>query len=95
MTDEDPEPNNVVPLFGHKLRLVSNSVSAPVHDGGNAVVDHDGHSYLLVDLLADVPAANMAEVTAAAPRSNQQIWDEIVRRWPALADNIASSCRHD
>ena len=56
----------------------------------STLVEHNGQAYRLVDLVARLSLEEMAEVLAAAPRSGQAIWNEVVRRWPALADLIVA-----
>ncbi len=56
------------------------------------LVDHAGRTYRLADLLARLSPAKLAEIEASMPRSGQAAWDEVVRRWPALAEEIAAGC---
>ena len=55
-----------------------------------AAVDHDGHTYDLEALLRQLPPHCLREVEAAAPRSGQELWDEVVRRWPGTAAEVVA-----
>ena len=55
-----------------------------------SVIDHDGRPYKLTDLIRHLSPAELQEVVATAPRSGQALWDEVVRRWPALAAEIVA-----
>ncbi len=56
-----------------------------------AVVEHDGRSHLLADLVRCLGPKHVHEVEATMPRTGQATWDEVVRRWPAMAAEIAAS----
>ncbi len=56
-----------------------------------AVVEHDGQMYVLADLMRCLAPRQLREVGATMPRTAQATWDEVVRRWPALAAEIAAS----
>ncbi len=56
-----------------------------------AVVEHDGQMHLLADLMRCLAPRHLREVEATIPRSAQATWDEMVRRWPAMAAEIAAS----
>ena len=56
-----------------------------------ALVEHDGRLHLLADLLRCLGPRHLQEVEAALPRTAQATWDEVVRRWPALAAEIVAS----
>ena len=57
------------------------------------LVDHDGRLYRLDELLAQLPPARAADLDAAAPRTGQETWDTICRRWPVLAASIVAGTR--
>ena len=56
-----------------------------------AVVEHDGQMHLLADLMRCLGSTHMREIEASLPRTAQATWDEVVRRWSALAAEIAAS----
>lgn len=66
------------------LRKASIGWSGPV------TVVHDGRAYMLADLFHALTPEEQAVVEQTAPRSFQEAWDEVVRRWPALAAKIAA-----
>ena len=53
-----------------------------------AAVDYDGRTYDLEALLRLPLPHCLEEVEAAAPRSGQELWDEVVRRWPGTAAEV-------
>ena len=81
--------DNVVP-FPRRLRAPFPALNVPDEDEQVAVV-HDGRTYPLEGLLRGLTPDEIQIVDGTAPRSGQQIWDEVVRRWPALADEIAAA----
>ncbi len=56
-----------------------------------AVVEHDGQPRLLADLMRCLGPRHLREIEASLPRTAQATWDEVVRRWPALAAEIVAS----
>ena len=52
-------------------------------------VEHDGAVYSLATLLARLPDRILDELDAMVPRSAQESWDFVVRRWPRIADAAA------
>jgi hypothetical protein len=60
-------------------------------DKATAAVVHDERVYSLNSLLQGLTPKEMRTIEQSAPRSDQEIWDEVVRRWPALADEIAAA----
>ena len=83
------EPNVI--LFQPRLRLVRAPVDGPSSTQVEpALVEHNGRAYRLADLLAHLRPLKLARIEATAPRSGQAAWDEVVRRWPALAELIAA-----
>ena len=82
--------SNVIP-FPPRLRVIATPMDGLSPRESNPVlIDHNGQTYRLTDLLARLSSAEMAEVEATAPRSAQAVWDEVVRRWPALAEEIVA-----
>jgi hypothetical protein len=47
-------------------------------------------SYLLEDLLRCLTNDQLRTVAQSAPHCGQEIWDEVVRRWPATAEEIVA-----
>ena len=85
------EASNVVP-FPRQFRIVPRVPVAVTPGIGEAkiAVDHVGRLYVLQDLLRGLTPEKLRTVEAAAPRSGQDIWDEVVRNWPVLADAIVA-----
>ena len=55
------------------------------------VVEHDGQNYSLASLLARLPNDILDELDALVPRSAQETWDLIFRRWPRVAKAAVGS----
>ena len=90
------DPDNIVP-FPFRRRpfppasVAGTSASDADADGGRvAIVEHDGRLYAAERLMRELPPHSIREVGATAPRSPQAFWDEVVRRWPAMADEITA-----
>ena len=49
--------------------------------------------YDLAPLIQHLSPGELQEIGEAAPRSGQEMWDEVVRRWPALAAEIVAGAR--
>ena len=85
--------DNVVP-FPRQLRLVpaaTDERAEPRQSRDQAtLVDHDGGVYPVGDLIWHLSPAELKAVGETAPRSAQELWDEVVRRWPALAAEIVA-----
>ena len=64
----------------------------PPSDGLPAV-EHDGRPYALADLLSELTPDELGQIETTVPRSNQEVWDEAVRRWPALTAEIMASAK--
>ena len=63
----------------------------PMQSGASpAVVEHDGQMHLLADLMRCLGAKHLREIDASLPMTAQATWDEVVRRWPALAAEIVA-----
>jgi hypothetical protein len=78
--------------FPRQLRVVpveEEEAAAPVAVVP-AAVDHDGRTYALEALLRQLPPHCIREVEATAPRSGQELWDEVVRRWPGTAAEMVA-----
>jgi hypothetical protein len=85
------DSSNVV-AFPRQPRVVSLPDAEPetVLAEPAAIVDHDGRSYPLEDLLQCLTNDQLRTVAQSAPHCGQEIWDEVVRRWPALAEEIVA-----
>jgi hypothetical protein len=96
LSDDDPKAEDVTPLR-RRLRMVPTEPrdeAATIQlDHALAVVEHDGRMYDLADLIRQLSREEMREIGAAAPRSGQKLWDEVVRRWPALAAEIVAGAQ--
>jgi hypothetical protein len=73
--DESADNDNLI-QFPQRLRVV--------------LIEHDGRVYNLTGLIRHLSPQEMRDVDATAPRSGQAVWDEVVRRWPALAAEIVA-----
>ena len=87
-------PTNVVqfPFRGQAI-LPAPAAGASANYGDDqpaAAVEHDGRLYAADRLMRELPPHSMREVRATAPRTLQAFWDEVVRRWPAMADEIVA-----
>ena len=86
--------SNVI-AFPTRLRVVpipdqpSNGL-VPETDDYLSVVEHDGRAYDLAALIRHLSYAELREIGQSVPRSGQALWDEVVRRWPALAAEIVA-----
>ena len=80
--------DNVIP-FPRQLRVVAAAAPERAQDQAT-LVDHDGRSYVLGELIRHLSPAELREIGGTAPRSAQAPWDEVVRRWPALAAEIVA-----
>ena len=57
-----------------------------------ALIEH-GRMYDLAPLVQQLSPAELQEISEAVPWSGQEMWDEVVRRWPALAAEIVASAQ--
>ena len=88
-----PVTGTVIP-FPPWLRVVKATADALSQEDATLVlVEHGGRAYLLANLMARLSPAKQEQIKATVPRSGQAAWDEVVRRWPALADLIVAGCR--
>jgi hypothetical protein len=86
----DKSDANVIP-FPRQLRVVPIEQDIAVEAYViTATVEHDGRTYELESLLQQLPPHCFQEAVATVPRSGQELWDEIVRRWPGTAAEIAA-----
>ena len=93
MNTETAGADNIIP-FPPQLRVVP--IEPSVHlpsEQAFALIEHDGRLYDLAALIQQLSPREVQEITAAAPRSGQEMWDEVVRRWPALAAEIVADAR--
>ena len=58
-----------------------------------ALIEYDGRIYDLAALARHLSPLEVQEIGEVAPRSGQEMWDEVVRRWPALAAEIVAGVR--
>lgn len=84
-------PNDNVVPFPPQLRAVPSPQPYPAPENAPAIVVHDGRPYLLNKLLRGLTHEEMKTISRSAPASGQGVWDEVTRRWPALADEIAAA----
>jgi hypothetical protein len=49
--------------------------------------------YDLAYLINHLSPDKIRMIGVAAPRSGQEFWDEVLRRWPALAEEIVAGAR--
>ncbi len=94
MINEPELPPNIIP-FPTQLRVVvaladPSERPGPATDDAASVVEHDGRAYDLAALVRHLSPAELREIGQAVPRSGQELWDEVVRRWPALAAEIVA-----
>ncbi len=94
LTKEPELPPNVIP-FPIRLRVVPAPADtaeqhAPKADELGSVIDHNGRVSDLAALIRHLSPAELREMGRIAPRSGQALWDEVVRRWPALAAEIVA-----
>ena len=85
-----PVTDNVI-QFPPRQRVARPRLDAIAQEDATLVlVEHNGRAYLLPELMRRLSPAELKQVEAAAPRTGQAMWDEVVRRWPALAAEIAA-----
>jgi len=83
------KPGDNVVGFPVQLRIVrvEQDVMVPL-PSLPVLVEHDGRVYPLAALLQHLAPHKLQEIGDTVPRSGQAMWDEVVRRWPALAAGI-------
>jgi hypothetical protein len=88
------DPDNVVQFpFMERVTPPAPVAGDAANDGDDqpaAAVEHNGELYPAELLLRQLPPHSMQEIGAMAPRNLQAFWDEVVRRWPAMADEIVA-----
>ena len=90
MSTEAAGADNIIP-FPPQLRVVPVEPSAPLPlEHAFALVEHDGCMYDLGALVRHLSPLEVQELGEAAPRSGQEMWDEVARRWPMLAAEIVA-----
>jgi hypothetical protein len=96
LSNDNPERDNLI-QFPRRLRVVpiepTEDASLIRSDHAVALIEHDGRMYDLAALLHHLSPQEMREIDAAAPRSGQDLWDEVARRWPALAAEIVAGAQ--
>jgi len=94
--DDEPEPLDQLSRPPRQVQIVSGAMSMPeLPRDSLPAVEHDGQLYALADLLRPLIQKELREIEATAPRSNQEFWDEAVRRWPALTAEIVAGAKPD
>ena len=78
-------PDNIIPFPAPVVRLHIEPCHT-VERGDLLVVEHDGRLY---SLFARMPDHVLDEIDALVPRSAQETWNLVVRRWPRLAKAAA------
>jgi hypothetical protein len=93
LNDDALETDNLI-QFPKLLRVVPIDLtpSLPL-EHELALIEHDGRMYDLASLVQQLSPQEVQDIGAAAPRSGQEMWDAIVRRWPALAAEIVAGAR--
>ena len=83
------KPGDNVVGFPVQLRIVrvEQDVMVPL-PSLPVLVEHDGRVYPLAVLLQHLAPHELQKIGDTVPRSGQAMWDEVVRRWPALAAGI-------
>lgn len=93
-----PDTGEVI-RFPTQLRIVPvtepSAIVCPAIETAVPVVDHDGRLYPLHTLLTQIPDAHRLELQDEVPRSGQEAWDTVTRRWPALAACIVAGVHVD
>lgn len=80
--------DNIIPFPAPVVRLHIEPCRT-VERGDLLVVEHDGRLYSLGALFPRLPDHVLDEIDALVPRSAQETWDLVVRRWPRLAKAAA------
>ena len=79
----------VIPFPGRLPAVpIEHEPDAAAADFMPATVEYDGRTYELVALIRLLPFHCVREAYATAPRSGQEFWDEVVRRWPGTAAEV-------
>jgi hypothetical protein len=96
LSDDSRDNDNLIQF--PQLRVVpiespEGAASIMQLDHALSLVEHDGRMYDLAGLIRHLSPQELRELDAAAPRSGQALWDEVVRRWPALAAEIVAGAQ--
>ncbi len=83
------QPGNVI-RFPPRFRVVPNVTPATE---GLITVEHDGQAYPAAVLLRLLTLNELRQIDAMKSCSAQDLWDEAVRRWPALTAEIVAGAR--
>lgn len=83
-------PSNVIPFPAPVVRLHIEPRRS-IERGELLAVEHNGRLYSLAALLARLPDHVLDEIDALVPRSAQETWDLVVRRWPLWAKAAVGS----
>ncbi len=78
-------PSDIIPFPAPVVRLRLEQAGVADSPHSLLAVEHDGRIYSLATLLARLPAAVLDELDNLVPRSAQETWDVVVRRWPTAA----------
>jgi hypothetical protein len=82
-----PDDLSNIIAFPRIIRMEKLAEAAPARAPAlGAVVDHDGRAYALAALLGQLEPDVIAVVMGLAPRSGQQVWDHVARRFPRQAE---------
>ena len=93
MSNKIPETDNLI-QFPPQLRMVPIEPPPAIPMEHELVlIEHDGRMYDLTPLVQQLSPGELQAISEAAPRSGQEMWDEVVRRWPALAAEIVAGAR--
>ena len=84
-------PSEIIPFPIPVVRLTVEPVAPPQPQGRLLAIEHDGQSYSLASLLARLPDDILDELDALVPRSAQETWDLVFRRWPRVAKAAVGS----
>lgn len=84
-------PADIIPFPAPVVHLKMDQPAAAEPKHGLLAVEHDGRVYSLAALLARLPSDVLDELDNLVPRSSQETWDLVVRRWPHLAGAVIGS----
>ncbi len=92
--DDEAESLAQVSRLPRQRQIVSGTMPLPEPPRDSLpAVERDGRLYAMADLLRLMTQKELREIEATAPRSNQEFWDEAVRRWPALTAEIVAAAK--
>jgi hypothetical protein len=95
LSDDEPDSDNIIQFPQRQVVPIEPRDESPAVrlDHALDLIEHDGRMYCLVALIRNLSPTEMQEIDATAPRSGQELWDEVVRRWPALAAEIMAGAQ--